>query len=332
MKNPYQCIDTAQFWRKAVSNLEAFKIDPVGEVKFRITSSEKVATAGSCFAQHISRRLADIGFNYFITESPVGLPEGESKARNYGTFSARFGNLYTARQLLQLFEEAFEGRKRVQTSWQMPNGRYVDPFRPNIEPNGLASIDQVLTDREEHIQCVREMFEQADVFIFTLGLTECWIEKASGEVYPLAPGVVAGNFDELVYDFVNFSAVEVERDMHDFLIKLKIVNPRVKVLMTVSPVPLIATYEKRHVLVSTTYSKAALRVAAEELLKKFDWVDYFPSYEIITGNFNLGKYYENDLREISTSGVDHAMRCFLRNYVEASTVGAACKPKSYFFT
>jgi hypothetical protein len=37
------------------------------------------------------------------------------------------------------------------------------------------------------------------------------------------------------------------------------VNPKAKIIVTVSPVPLIATYVDRHVLVSNCYSKAALR-------------------------------------------------------------------------
>jgi hypothetical protein len=43
-------------------------------------------------------------------------------------------------------------------------------------------------------------------------------------------------------------------------------------------------------------------------------VDYFPSFEIITGNFNDSAYYEEDYRGINPLGVDHAMRCFLKHY------------------
>ena len=81
-----------------------------------------------------------------------------------------------------------------------------------------------------------------------------------------------------------------------------------------SPVPLIATYEPRNVLVSTTYSKSVLRVAAEMAWRKHEWVDYFPSYEIITGNYNNSSYYESDYRSVNSLGVDHAMRCFLAHY------------------
>jgi len=89
--------------------------------------------------------------------------------------------------------------------------------------------------------------------------------------------------DPAAHEFVNFGVAEIVADMQLFVEKLLGVNPRAKMILTVSPVPLIATYEDRHVLVSNTYSKSVLRVAAEEISKRNPMCDYFPSYEIITG-------------------------------------------------
>jgi hypothetical protein len=107
---------------------------------------------------------------------------------------------------------------------------------------------------------------------------------------------------EIVKDFLNFQAI------------LESVNPKAKIILTVSPVPLIATAENKHVLVSTTLSKSILRVAAENISNNSTIVDYFPSYEIITGNFNRGAYFGNDLRSITEEGVSHVMRLFLKHY------------------
>jgi len=131
----------------------------------------------------------------------------------------------------------------------------------------------------------------------------------------VAPGIVGGVFDDSKYQFVNFDVHAVIADLDEFLRRLKIINQSVKVIFTVSPVPLIATFETRHVLLSTTYSKSVLRIAADESCKRFDWVDYFPSYEIITGNFNNSVYYDSDYRNVNEIGVDHVMRCFLHHYV-----------------
>ena len=92
------------------------------------------------------------------------------------------------------------------------------------------------------------------------------------------------------------------------------INPSAKTILTVSPVPLIATAEDRSVLLSTIYSKSALRVAAEEAVRQHpDSVFYFPSYEIITGHHTQGGYFDDDLRSVTTEGVDHVMRIFFKH-------------------
>ncbi|WP_417744053.1 GSCFA domain-containing protein [Salipiger sp.] len=323
MSNPYHGVPDHQLWRRAVSRVEPHRIDPVVAPGFRITPEMNLATAGSCFAQHISRRISELGFRYFVPEDGAGLTPQERAARQFGVFSARFGNLYTVQQLGQLFDEAVEGRGLAEPPWQRPDGRYVDPYRPQVEPAGYDSPEAVAAARRDHLAAVREMFLGADVFVFTLGLTEAWRVRADDSVLPLAPGVVAGSFDPERHAFHNFSAAETGAALGDVLTRLRAVNPTVRVLLTVSPVPLIATYEPRHVLTSTCYSKAVLRVAAQEACDRFDFVDYFPSFEIITASATGGLYYEADQREVNRLGVAHAMRCFVAAYTEG---GAAERP------
>jgi hypothetical protein len=100
---------------------------------------------------------------------------------------------------------------------------------------------------------------------------------------------------------------------------LREVNPRARVVLTVSPVPLMATAEDRHVLVSTTYSKSVLRVAAEMLTGALSDVFYFPSYEIVTGNYTRGSYFADDLRSVREEGVQHVMSLFLRHATSDGT-------------
>lgn len=133
-------------------------------------------------------------------------------------------------------------------------------------------------------------------------------------MFPIAPGAAGGVVDTAGYAFVNFGADEVIADLEIFLTQLKAINPRAQVILTVSPVPLVATYEPRHVLVSTVASKSILRVAADTIQRRHAHVDYFPSYEIVTGGFSRGAYFGPDLRSIQGEGVDHVMRVFMRHY------------------
>jgi hypothetical protein len=86
-----------------------------------------------------------------------------------------------------------------------------------------------------------------NVLVFTLGLTETWRSMADGAVFPLAPGVAGGEMDFSRYAFVNFQMNDVVADLDRFLTLLQKVNPHARTILTVSPVPLAATYEHQHV-------------------------------------------------------------------------------------
>jgi hypothetical protein len=311
--HPYKQLPDKAFWRRSVTALETSVVDPVGVFDLRLEPETKVATAGSCFAQHIARHLAKSGFNYYVTEPghPI-VPDVVRSNHNYGVYSARYGNIYTARQLLQLFQRAYDKFKPEEDVWSEPDGTFLDPFRPSVEPGGFVSVAELKADRRQHLAAVRKMFETLDVFVFTLGLTECWLSNVDGAVFPLCPGVEGGRFDPEKHVFYNQTAADVVADMSAFLDGLKAVNPACRVMLTVSPVPLMASASPgAHVLSATTYSKSVLRVAAETLRSNYDFVDYFPSYEIITGAYNRGRYFANDLRNVTEEGVSHVMRVFL---------------------
>lgn len=318
IRNPYSGLPDYQFWKKSVATPSMSDVDPVTSLRFQLDPVEKVATAGSCFAQHIARTLSSNGFNYFVAESASeSLTTEEAAKGNYSVFSARYGNIYSARQLLQLVQRSSGQFFPHDNFWTREDGKLVDPFRPQIEADGFDTLDSLLEARRIHFDSVNRMFSEMDVFVFTLGLTEAWRSKKDGAVFPLAPGVAGGiiNFDE--YEFINFNVAQVTDDLQKFIDLLSLVNSKCKIILTVSPVPLIATYEPRHALVSTTYSKAVLRAAAENIRTANMNVDYFPSYEIITGAYSRSSYFESDLRSVTQSGVDHVMRLFMKHFSQS---------------
>jgi len=319
--HPYRSLPDKAFWRRAVAELPSGEVDPVGTFDLRIDETTKIATAGSCFAQHIARHLSKSGYCYYVAEPGHPLiPSSVRNRHNYGVFSARYGNIYTARQLLQLIERAYGRFRPEEDVWRRFHDVLLDPFRPTVQPGGFVSVEELLADREQHLAAVRTMFENLDVLVFTLGLTECWRSRADGAVFPICPGVEGGTFDPEKYEFFNQGVEDVVKDLKAFRSALVEVNPKANIVLTVSPVPLVATAEPgAHVLSATTYSKSVLRVAAEALRREFEDTHYFPSYEIITGAFNRGSYYAADLRNVLEPGVRHVMRLFMAHATAAES-------------
>jgi hypothetical protein len=66
-----------------------------------------------------------------------------------------------------------------------------------------------------------------------------------------------------------------------------------------------------------------LRVAAEEIVRRYANVHYFASYEIITTAKNAGAYFAEDARSITTDGVARAMDLFFAHFTDQRPVQAA---------
>jgi hypothetical protein len=316
MDHPYQGLPATSYWRTGVSGVVPGLFDPVVATTFTIGRDDSVATLGSCFAQHLARSIRAKGFRYLVAETPP--PDSDAQTRaSYGVFSARYGNVYTVRQAVQLLERAFDAREFIDTVWRS-DGAWHDAFRPTVEPDGFQSVDAVLADRQKHLTAVRHVFTTTDVIVFTLGLTEAWVSRDDGAVYPVAPGVAAGQYDPGCYEFKNFSYPEVRADLESWVSMVRGLRPGVRILLTVSPVPLAATREGRHVWSSTLYSKSTLIAVAQDVAQMTEGIDYFPSYEIVTGPLAEGRYFADDLRTVRDSGVEHVMTVFGAHYLEGA--------------
>lgn len=307
--NPYRNLPSTAFWKTAVAEQPAHAIDLAWHPKSEITRDTKIITVGSCFAQHIGNSLRANGFCWLDSEpAPLHLAAEEHSKHGYGVFSFRIGNVYTAASLKQWIWWA-TGRSAPSTEYFFENGRYFDPFRPSLTEEGFASVEDMLNARRATLGSILDTIRQADLFIFTLGLTEAWRNQA-GEVYPMCPGTIRGMFSSEHHAYHNYCVQEVEDDLTASFEALRSINPALRFLLTVSPVPLTATASSKHVLTATTYSKSVLRSAAGHLADMREDVDYFPSYELITTPPFKGRFYQDNLRSVTPEGVEFVMGQF----------------------
>lgn len=328
MSSPYSGLPRRQFWTHAVAPATLTDVSDIYRKRFSIDGL-KVATAGSCFAQHIARNLRANGYTVVDAEpAPANLAKlPVAEKYHYGLYSARHGNIYTVRRLLQLAQEA---TCRFSPSpdlliWEH-EGRYHDALRPQVEPHGLLTREEVLLQRQDHLKRFAKVLKEADVFVFTLGLTEAWAHK-SGLVYSITPGAPYGSYDPEAHTFVNFRFQEIYDDFVAFRALARASNPGMKFLLTVSPVPLTASYVDAHVLPSTVRSKSVLRAVTAQLYEDFEDVDYFPSYELLSTPFLGPSQFEPNKRDVSRRGVASVMQHFFAEHPPLKTVRVSRKGK-----
>jgi hypothetical protein len=155
-EHPYAALPPKAFWKTAVATRHYADLEDLSG-PIRLAPADRVATAGSCFAQHIGTALAARGARYMDAEpAPTGWSHEDARRHGFGIYSARYGNIYTSRQLLQLAQEAL-GRRMPQVRVWEKGGRFFDALRPSVDPAGHADEAAVLRLRENHLAAVRRL-------------------------------------------------------------------------------------------------------------------------------------------------------------------------------
>jgi hypothetical protein len=320
MFNPYDALEPKAFWKLSVAGVEG-EVLPWPAKVFPLSGQDRIATAGSCFAQNVAK--------YLRAAPDVSLMETETLGETDPVYSGRYGNIYTPRQMTELLDECLSGTPDLGAPIiRRSDERYVDVFRPFMATNGFDSAKAVLDARAAHLTAIRPVFTDSSIFVFTLGLTEVWCAdqgSTPGRAYPVCPGVYSDDHNR-PYTFCNLSFAESLADTTRFLNRLAAVNPGVRVILTVSPVPLTATASGDHVLTATMLSKSILRAVAGELAATRDDVVYFPSYEMVANPFGTGSGYEENRRSVRADVVAAIMEVFRNAFIEGRTAPGASVP------
>ena len=153
-------------------------------------------------------------------------------------------------------------------------GGVVDLLLPTGTP---VSRDRAFERRRE-ISLLYAELASADAVIITLGLVQAWYDTVSGAYLNRLPprDVIRAHGERYVLRVLDVAEVF---PLLDEAIGA-IARCGIKVLLTVSPVPLQASLAGDDAVVANCYSKSVLRVCAQQLYLKYPLVDYFPSYEI----------------------------------------------------
>lgn len=243
---------------------------------FKLGSGDKVFTIGSCFARNVERELARRGFDLPAWR----IVKADEEFERVGT---NVLNNYAAPSIYNEISWALDPERPFvpeDNLYEVFPGKFVDLHVARVIRPG--PLDYVKKRRESITRVYKEIAE-CPLTVMTLGLTETWYDTSTSLYLNTRPHNSMmlkhpNRFELHVLDYA---------DTIGFLTKTfdllkKNCRPDVRVLLTVSPVPLTTTYRNMDVITANTYSKSVLRAAAEEIVSRYDFVEYYPSYESVT--------------------------------------------------
>ena len=279
--------------------------------KFKFSTGDKFYAIGSCFARGIENGLAA---RKVVVESAA--PEfAKLQSVNRESSGLGFLNKYNTYSILNELRWALDPNAvfPVDSIAQLTKTTWYDPHtNPTLEFVGLEET----LERRALLQTVTERIKGCRAVIVTLGLAEVWRDTKS-DVFinrtPI-PSLIKTEPDRYEFQLSNFAQNWWNLEMiHRLLTTYG--HPDVRIIITVSPVPLMNTFSTMDIVVANSWAKSLLRAVSQEWATAHSNVDYFPSYEIVQ-NSDRREMWEDDLRHVKGPGVQNIMDSFLRNYIE----------------
>lgn len=248
-----------------------------------IRKDSHVVAIGSCFAREVTKYLFNKGYT---SVNPDDINAEFLSAGANTTFAVR-----------QLFEWMFLGKEPVNETWHKEN-------------------HGILQRTPEIQKAIRDYFCRSDLIILTLGLSEVWYDQETSDAF--WRGVPNSVYSEKKHQFKISNVDENRENLNIVLDLIEQYIPNAKVVITLSPVPLRATFRPISCISADTVSKAILRVTIDEVLRERDVHNnenlfYWPSYEIVKEFVNTP--YKDDNRHVSKQTVRKIMEAFSKHYL-----------------
>lgn len=218
-----------------------------------VTRDAKITAFGSCFAANITRHLNAIGYDLSSKRAP-------------DIYISHLGDgMVNTPAILGQFEWALANKKMPENLWH------------GFKAEGYGYDEGIRLK-------TRDVFLATDFFIITLGLSEVWYDEQTGGTFWRA--VPEGVFDPSRHKFRVLSVEETKRDIEEMRRLIRQHAPNAKILFTVSPIPLAATFRPVSCMTANAVSKAIIRAALDEVLRGHpdelnESLFYFPSMEIV---------------------------------------------------
>jgi hypothetical protein len=240
-----------------------------------------ILTQGSCFADAIGHRLASHKMKTLI--NPFGViynPESIHKVFEYSIFNE------------PLPEHTYVHHHEVYSNYN---------FHSEFSARTKDELASRLTNT---IGSTHYFLKDADWLLLTYGTAWSYQRKETGEVVANCHKLPSAMFTKSLMTLDAISA-----SFKNLFNHLKKFNPKIKIILTVSPV--------RHLkdtLELNSVSKSLLRVACHHFCTQYDDVEYFPAFEMMMDDLRDYRFYKEDMLHPTSEAEDYIWEKFVERY------------------
>ncbi|MFN8673219.1 MAG: GSCFA domain-containing protein [Candidatus Sericytochromatia bacterium] len=264
---------------------------------FQIDYNHKILFIGSCFAENIGKYFKNNYFNvkinpFGVLYNPISIKNGLSRLINKDIMKEDELFFYN-----DLWNSFF----------------HHSSFSNNDKQVCLANINKNI---EDYYYFLKEI----DFLFITFGSAYVYENKTNKEIVSNCHKIPEKEFNQYLLDFNSLTNY-----YSNFISKLIEFNPNLKIILTVSPIRYLKYgFEKN------TISKSILILLANFLTNKYNFIYYFPSYEIINDDLRDYRFYNKDMIHPNEIAVDYICEKILDTFFNNKTKDLAKEIKKIY--
>lgn len=249
----------------------------------KISYRDHVLMVGSCFAEHIDRKL--IRYKYVVCGNPSGI-------------------LYNPVSIARMFQRMEEKKDYTPDELVVHDGLYhsMDHHGSFSGVDAKAVIEKINASLHQS----REHLEKSGFVFVSLGTSLVHRYRKSGKI--------AGNNHKIPSSDFETESLTVEScitELEKIYQAIKTISPKAILVWTVSPI--------RHTkdgLVANQKSKSVMLVAIHEFISSHTDAYYFPAYEIMMDQLRDYRFYARDMIHPSDHAIDIIWEFFAKTYLD----------------
>ena len=228
---------------------------PSSDIK--ISHKDHLLTIGSCFADRIGRKLAELKYQ--------------------GSFNP-FGTLYNPVSILHTFQSFTLDISPIPEHFCLLEGVYVHhDYHSDLSASSTEAYTDLIAEKQE---ACKNHLKDVHTVIITLGSAYVYEHMETGRIIANCHKQAANQFRRRLLTY---------KECKDSLIQLVevllIANPSIRIIFTISPIRHI-----RDTIVGNSRSKATLLNAVHHAVDQYDACNYYPSYEIMMDDLRDYQY------------------------------------------
>jgi hypothetical protein len=259
----------------------------IPKFEFPIGYNSKVMLIGSCFSDNIGQKLNKLKFD--VLSNPYGV-------------------LYNPYSIQEVFNHILGNRQLDENDLVEHSGLWHSYLHHGSfsETDKSLLLEKIATVRQKSI----EFLKHADFLFITFGTAWVYELISSRRIVSNCHKVPSKEFKRF-----RLASCDIADEMGMLLQQLEVLNPKLKVIFTLSPI--------RHLkdgAVENTLSKSILNVSIHNLVNSFTQCSYFPSYELVMDDLRDYRFYAEDMTHLSTQAVDYIFERFGETFLNKDTL------------